>query len=52
MLHTRDDIADKHRLRRSNFSLVMKSLLMSAWKLFKAFVINARDVLGSGRINL
>ncbi len=52
MLHTRDDTADEHWHGRSNFSPVMKSLLMSAWKLFKAFVINARDVLGSGRINL
>ncbi len=52
MLHTRDNTGDENRRERSNFRPVVKSLLQSAWEMFKAFVINARNVLGSGRINL
>jgi hypothetical protein len=52
MLHTRDNTGDEHMQGRNNFRLAVKSLLRSAWKMFKAFIINTRDVLGSGRINL
>lgn len=52
MLHVRDNPGDEHRQGWSNFRPAVNSLLRNAWELFKAFVINARDVLGSGRINL
>jgi hypothetical protein len=52
MLHTRDNTCDEYRREWSNFRPAVKSLLKSAWDLFKALVINTRDVLGSGRINL
>jgi hypothetical protein len=52
MLRTRDNTGDEHSRERSSFHPAVKSLLRSAWELFKVFVINARDVLGSGRINL
>jgi hypothetical protein len=52
MLHIRNNIGDAHWHERINIHPAMKLLLSKAWVLFKAFVINARDVLGSGRINL
>jgi hypothetical protein len=52
MLHIRDNTGDEHRQGWNNIHPAVRSLLRSAWELFKAFVINARDVLGSGRINL
>ena len=52
MLHTRDHTSDEYKQSRSDFRSVVKSLLSSAWEMFKALIINARDVLGSGRINL
>lgn len=52
MNHIRDNPGDDHRQGMNQIRPVVKSLLRSAWSMFKAFVINARDVLGSGRINL
>jgi hypothetical protein len=52
MSYTNDNYRGHEMLRGRNLRPVIKRLLVSAWNIFKSFVINTRDVLGSGRINL
>ncbi len=52
MSYTNDNYRKQEMPRGRDLRPLMRKLLISAWNIFKAFVINARDVLGSGRINL
>ena len=52
MSYTNEINREQEMPRGGIFGPVMRRLLVSAWNIFKSFMINARDVLGSGRINL